>query len=280
MILSDLKRWRFWRRFFINTFAAIGVMSALAGIISLFFGTLPGGFAWLIWICVLAAIAFGAFRAWPRPITITFSSPSTTIRVVRGDLFEQPTHLVIGTCDTFDTRSPQIAAKSVQGVYLAQQYRGDADSLDAALALHLSKLPVVGTVSKTGNTDCYEVGTVVPLEALGARHFFVAYTRMDPHNKAHGTADELWKSLGNLWASVRRYSNGEPLSIPVLGGGQSGLSPVLPAEDAIRFIALSFIVAARQKPICSELRIVALPNLYDRLNHFELQAFLSGLART
>lgn len=279
MIVNDLKRWRFWRRFFTNAFAAIGVMSALAGILSLFVGTLTDRLSWLIWVVVAIAIAFGGVRAWPRPIEVSFSSPNTKIRVVRGDLFQQQTHLVIGTCDTFDTRSPQIAPNSVQGAYLTRQYRGDADSLDAALAVHLSTLPIAGTVVKSGKTNRYEVGTVVPLQALGARHFFVAYTSMNEDNKAHGTADGLWKSLGSLWASVRRHSNGEPLSIPVLGGGQSGLSPVLPAEDAIRFIALSFIVAARQNGVCSELRIVALPELYDRLNHFELQAFLSGLAR-
>ena len=279
MIVNDLKRWRFWRRFITNAFAAIGVMSALAGIISLFVGTLSASVSWLVWVCLAIAVAFGAWRAWPRPIQASFNSPNTVIRVVRGDLFEQDTHLVIGTCDTFDTRAPYIAANSVQGLYLTRQYRGDADSLDTALAQHLVQHPIVETVAKAGNTSRYEVGTVVPLEALGARHFFVAYTRMDKDNKAHATADELWKSLANLWASIRRHSNGEPVSIPVLGGGQSGLSPVLPAEDAIRFIALSFIVAARNTPVCAELRIVALPSLYDRLNHFELQAFLSGLAR-
>ena len=120
----------------------------------------------------------------------------------------------------------------------------------------------------------------MPLLAQGLRHFFVAYTTMDSNNKAHGSADGLWRSLGNLWTSVRVYSNGGVISVPVIGGGQSGLSPVLPAEDAIRFIALSFIIASRTEPVCEELRIVVLPDMYDRLDHFELQAFLSGLARS
>ncbi len=78
---------------------------------------------------------------------------------------------------------------------------------------------------------------------------------------------------------MRNESNGTTVSIPVIGGGQSGLSPVLPAEDAIRFTALSFIIASRGERVCDELRIVARPNQYDELNHLELQAFLSGLAK-
>ena len=102
---------------------------------------------------------------------------------------------------------------------------------------------------------------------------------MDRANKAHATADGLWRSLANLWSAVRDDSNGAPICIPVIGGGQSGLSPVLPAEDAIRFTILSFIIASRENFVCSELRIVALPELYERLNHLELQAFLSSLKR-
>ncbi|GAA1965639.1 DUF6430 domain-containing protein [Agromyces allii] len=277
--MNHLKRWRFWRRFFVSLFAALGVFSAVAGLVSLFVGTLEAEQAWVVWPCLIIAIGFGLWRAWPRPVEAAFSAPNTTIKVVRGDLFEQDTHLVVGTCDTFDMRSPQISPRSVQGIYLSRKWRGDADGLDAAIDVHLAKLVSIGTVAKTGRTARFELGTVVPLESHGTRDFFVAYTSMDVHNKAHGTADGLWLSLGNLWASVRRHSNGEALSIPVLGGGQSGLSPVLPAEDAIRFIALSYIIAARQSPVCHELRIVALPELYDRLNHLELQAFLSGLAR-
>jgi hypothetical protein len=255
-------------------------MSAAAGILSLFFGTIPSRYAWLIWLAALVAIAYGAFVAWPRPVVVEFNSPNTTIRVVRGDLFEQATHLVIGTCDTFDTVAPYIAPKSVQGIYLDRVYAGDAGALDRALSQHLSTLTPVETVTKPGKTTRYELGTVVPIHALGRRHFLVAYTFMDATNKAHGTPDGLWKSLGALWDAVRIHSNGEAISMPVIGGGQSGLSPVLPAEDAIRFIALSFIISSRSRRVCEELRIVALPELYDRLNHLELQAFLSGLART
>lgn len=279
-VLRDLKRWRFWRRYITHTFAAVGVLSAFAGIIALFFGTISAHYTWTIWLGCAAALIYGGVIAWPRPVEVAFSAPNTKISVVRGDLFSQGTHLVVGTCDTFDTVAPYIAPNSVQGVYLKRVYGGDAGALDRALSEHLALLEPSGTIEKPGKTVCYEVGTVVPLQALGLRHFFVAYTEMDPNNKAHGTADGLWKSLGNLWTSVRNHSNGAPLSIPVIGGGQSGLSPVLPAEDAIRFIALSFIVASRSNRVCEELRIVALPDLYDRLNHLELQAFLSGLARS
>jgi hypothetical protein len=280
MVLHDLRRARFWRRFFVGAFATLGVLSSAAGIVALFVGTVDREYAWLIWVGAALAVVVGAASAWPRPIETQYESPTTRIRVVRGDLFEQGTHIVVGTCDTFDTRAPHIAPESVQGLYLSRVYRGDADALDAALATYLEQLAPIESIEKPGNKARYEIGTVVPLAARGTRDFFVAYTRMDEANKAHGTADALWKSLMNLWATVRTTGNGSALSIPVLGRGQSGLSPILPPEDAIRFIALSFMIASRERPVCDELRIVALPQLFDRLDHFELQAFLSGLARS
>ncbi|MCS5723479.1 DUF6430 domain-containing protein [Herbiconiux sp. CPCC 203406] len=231
-------------------------------------------------MAVILSFGYGAAVAWPRPVEASFHIPNTKIRVVRGDLFKQGTHIVVGTCDTFDTAFPFISPNSVQGAYLNEVYRGDVGSLDAALNEQLVAAHPVETIGKAGKTVRYEVGTVIPLRAQALRHFFVAYTTMDLNNKAHGTADGLWKSLGNLWSSVRVNSNGTTVSIPVIGGGLSGLSPVLPSEDAIRFIALSFIIASRADPVCEELRIVALPALYDKLNHLELQAFLSGLARS
>ena len=132
-MVNDLKRWRFWRRFFTHFFSALGLVSAVAGITALVLGTLPSEYIWIAWLAIMVAIAYGAVVAWPRPIEASFHAPNTKIQVVRGDLFEQGTHLVIGTCDTFDTAFPYISPKSVQGAYLSRVYGGDHGLLDSAL---------------------------------------------------------------------------------------------------------------------------------------------------
>jgi hypothetical protein len=100
---------------------------------------------------------------------------------------------------------------------------------------------------------------------------------MDAHNTTHSTPDKVWKSLLSLWDEISKKGNGGTVSVPVIGGGQARLSNILPAQDAIRFILLSFIFASRAEKVCDELRIVVRPEDYRKLDRLELQSFLSSL---
>lgn len=278
-ILRDLRRRRFWYQLLTHSFSAVGALAVVAGVLDVFFQELFVNQGHLVPAGLLVSVVYGFGRAWPRPVEISTESPRTTVRLVRGDLFDQGTSLAIGVCDTFDTASPYIAGSSVQWHFQLREYAGDLARLDAEIDAALEGTRPVGRVQKLGKTARYELGTVVSLGALPRRHYLLAYSEMNERNKAESTVDALWASLANLWVAVREGSNGAPISVPVFGGGQSGLSASLPAEDAIRLTVLSFMIAARAKPICEELRIVAMPSMYDRLNHPELQAFLSSLKR-
>ena len=141
----------------------------------------------------------------------------------------------------------------------------------------LSGVPVKGTISKAGKQKLYEFGTVAVIRKHRIHYFCVAYAEMNENNQAQGTMDGLWKSLSSLWVSVRSKANGEAVAIPVVGGGLSRLSQVLPAQDAIRLTILSFMFASRQVPVCERLDIVVLPDVAKRLDMLELQAFLKSL---
>lgn len=65
--------------------------------------------------------------------------------------------------------------------------------------------------------------------------------------------------------------------MPVIGGGQSRLSQVLPAQDAIRLTALSFMLASRREKVCERLEIVIRPEDAKHVDMPEFQAFLSSL---
>jgi hypothetical protein len=276
-ILRDVASKRFWRRLVLNVLAAAGALATVLGTLDVF---LPGIFVRnlpVILGCVVASIGFGIFRSRPRPIRETYGAPATSISLIRGDLFEQQTHVVVGTCDTFDTAEPHIAAKSVQGQFLERIYRGDAARLDAAIDKELDGLAIIESVAKAGKTRRYALGSVVTLRHPERNFYLVAYSRMDEVNNARATTDGLWNSLSNLWATVRASSNGETVSIPLIGGGQSKVSQVLHADDSVRFIILSFLLASREAKVAGELRIVARPEEFDRLDHLELQAFLSAM---
>ena len=278
-VLRDIGTRRFWILFSTQSFAFFGALAVVGGAIGLFLPTAFTDKPWLGWIALGISALFGLVRAWPRHVVATYQSPSTTIRLVRGDLFaQQGAHLVIGVSDTFDTASPHIAPTSVQGQFLQRIYNNDIRKLDDDIEQELARVDALGTIEgKAGKNQRYHPGTTVVLKSNAVRYFLVAYTAMDAHSTASSTTDGVWNSLSELWRSVRRESNGTRVCIPMIGGGQSKLSPVLPAVDSVRFIALSFMLASRAARVCEELVIVAPPKQYDALDHLEIQAFLNSL---
>lgn len=85
------------------------------------------------------------------------------------------------------------------------------------------------------------------------RIYCLAYAAMSARNEARATVEGVFDNLHSLWDVVREKSNGDPLAMPVIGGGQSRLSQILPAQDAIRLTALSFMLASRQEKVCERL---------------------------
>ena len=280
-IFADLKTWRFWKGFLIKTFACGGFISAIFQFVIIAF---PSQAASLQGLCVvigtvITSIIFGLIVSWPRPIEMEYSAPKTRIKIIKGDLLRQDSHLVVGVCDTFDTELPNIISpRSLLGQTIHNTFGGDVKSLDEQLHYTLSKLAPVGTIDKEGKKEKYGVGTVVAVRHAPRIIYFLSYCEMNQRNEAFGTVDGVWKSLVSLWDKQSEVGNHGPISVPVIGGGQARMSHLLPAQDSIRLIALSFMFASRKHKISDELRIVVQPSDYDRLDRLELQSFLSSLS--
>lgn len=279
-ILADLKTWRFWKSFLIKSFACGGFVSAIFQFVMIVFpsqATNLQGLCVVIGTVVVSAI-FGIVASWPRPIEMEYSSPKTKIKIVKGDLLAQDGHLVVGVCDTFDTELPNIISpRSLLGQTIHNIFGGDVKVLDEQLHNTLSKLDPVDVIDKEGKKEKYGVGTVVPVRHAPRIIYFLSYCEMSQRNEAFGTVDGVWKSLASLWDKQSELGNHGSISVPVIGGGQARMSHLLPAQDSIRLIALSFMFASRQHKISDELRIVVQPNDYNRLDRLELQSFLSSL---
>lgn len=278
-LLRDLGTWRFWARFGLRVFAVVGVEAMLLG---LFDVIKPDAISKLsfpvILAVVLIALIIGAVRSWPRPVEEKYSAPKTEIRLIPGNLFDCPDNLVIGMSNTFDTAVPHIIQRgSVQGQFLEKVYKQDQDTLDQDLTKALIRIQSCDTIDKEGKETVYPVGTIAVLRQHRTHYFCVAYSAMDKNNNAQADIDGLWRSLMNLWEAVRQNTNGEAVAIPIIGGGQSRLSQVLPAQDSIRFIALSFMFASRQKRVCERLDIFVRPEDLNRIDMLEFQDFLTSL---
>jgi hypothetical protein len=277
-IVNDLGTFRFWRHFLIKAFAIAGGMSGLIQFNNTVFPERLWTGNWVIWAVSIMSTVISVVLSWPRPITAEFSAPKTRITVVKGDLLQESGHLIIGASDTFDTEMPNIIARnSVQGQVLDKLYGGNIALLNQHLDAALIGKNVIGSINKPGKSEKYDIGTVAVVVQGPRKLFFSAYSEMNEFNEARATADTVWKSLQALWSSVSVHANGTTISIPVIGGGQARLSNILPAQDAIRFIALSFMMASRRERICEELRIVVHENDYKKLDRLEIQSFISSL---
>lgn len=277
---SDLRTRRFWLALFARTFAAIGFQAALLGLYDVINPNAISKIGGLTSIAVITiALAFGIARSWPKAIQQDYSSPATEIRLVVGDLFEQPVNLVIGMNSTFDTAVPHIIErKSIQGQFLNRVYKQDVDELDRHLAEALASTPTIETINKPGKRHVYPIGTVATIRNKRQHYFCVAYSAMDRRNQAQATIDGLWISLSNLWREVRAVANDDPVAMAIIGGGQSRISQILPAQDSLRFIALSFILASRNAKVCSRLDIVLRVEDMEKIDMLEFQKFLTALS--
>lgn len=282
-VTRDLRNRRFWRGLVMHGFAAVGGISTVLGLFALFFPSALGkiAFPWAF-VVLVVALVYALWRSWPYPIAQHYSSPDTTVRLVTGDIFDQAMSLVIGMSDCFDVETPHIiASASVQGQFLDRVYSHDVAALRSDLGAALAnKQPEETGVAKRGNTDRYPLGTVATISHQRKHYFCVAYARMDENNNVSSSMGVLWQSLEHLWDEVRARSNGEPVACPVIGLGQSGMSNVLPIQDAVRFIILSFMFASRRQRVCEELNIVVRPQDERRIDMLEVQDFLSSLRRS
>ena len=282
-ITRDLRNRRFWRGITNHSLVALGFLAATLGLFDLFVPDTLGDFDLPEIILVpLGALVYAGWRSWPRPIEQEFARPSTKIRLVTGDLFDQDTNVVVGMSDFFDIETPHIISiNSVQGQFLSRIYQNDAHALRADLATALSGItPVETGVTKPGEQDRYALGTVATVRHQRKQYYCVAYTRMDVNNNVSSSIGILWEALAKLWDEVRRTSNGDPVSAPVVGLGQSGMSTILPMQDAIRFLILSFMFASRSSRVCDELTVVVRTQDEARVDMLEIQEFLRSLRMT
>jgi hypothetical protein len=261
--------------------AGFGVLSAVVGTIGALF---PDAFRTQGWVylgvLLLVAVVWAGWRAFPRmSYERHFAVPNTTIRLIVGDLFEQDGHLVIGTCDTFDTEIPNvIATTSVQGQMLLREYAGDLKRLDCDLDETLSNYAATQVESARdkpkGKLSRYPIGTVAVLGNAQRRLLCVAYTKMGNDCVARSTGSDLWSALALLWRTTRDVVHAQPVSMAIVGSDLAKLSSQFSKEDLVRLIALSFLAASREERVTSCLQIVIRP---VDVPHLDLRALANVL---
>ncbi|MEY9842755.1 macro domain-containing protein [Streptacidiphilus sp. EB103A] len=279
-----LKSKRWWRLMLASSAVIFGVFS---GIIQLYLALWPKGHISglpLLASMLLLSMIWGIGRAKPHRLVLrNFRRPDVTVEIKVGDLFDEPSHLVIGFNDVFDTDYSDnvvISHSSIQGQFQDRIYYGDIDRLNSHLRSALALFDVEATERRSekrrGNLDRYPIGTIAVLGDADRRYFCVAYSKMQNNLTVRSNIDRLWSSLGRIWEAVYVHGQRASVAIPIIGSEMARVNH-LDREVILRMILLSFMARSRQDLICKKLTIVIHPNDAHQVNMLEIEAFLRAL---
>jgi hypothetical protein len=271
-------------RFAVHALSAFGVAVAATALADVLLDTAVRQSWQAMAVSAAVGVAWGV-RKGLRPVGAhrDFRHPATAVRVVVGDLFDQPGHLVVGFTDTFDTDTAGdlvISGRSVQGQLLSRRYAGDVDRLDRDLAEALDGVEPHAVIAagdkRLGKLTRYPIGTVAVLPADDGKVFCSAYSTMGDDLVARSTVDALWTSLGLLWAALAEHGQRRPVALPVLGSELARID-LLDRENLIKLILLSYVARSREHLLCKELTIVVHPDDAPGVDLAEVAAFLRRL---
>ena len=257
------------RDFLLGGFATYGALWAGLEPVGQFLPFLmPEGLLWYVGFVILAII--GAIcLAWPVP-RVEFQVPGSDSRIeIRfGDILESEGVVVIPVNEYFDGElGDLVSVESLHGRFIRELLGGVASSFFELTTKDLAKVvPTDTNVPRpTGQRVKYPIGTVAHADVNEKRYLLAALSHTDVESSsAYATVQDLWTCLAGVWKAVRDYSNGMPVSIPLIG---SGLSKVgLPPGNLIEVIATSFLCHTKERKVADKVTLVLPSRLAGELD--------------
>lgn len=254
-------------------FTCFSVLFTVVKIITQFFPTVQiSGPAPLV-VGIVISCAYGVWKVWkPSKATIDIAHSSTCLQIVFGDLFAQEGIRAIGVSEFFETQLGQpVSDKSLHGVFLKRHFSGYQDSIDKQLDAQLIGEPHTAVTDKSvGKTLCYPIGTTALITANDDRYIWFALTKTNHANcKVYSDVELLWRALHKLWQRARVECNGQPLNLPLVGSGLSGLN--LPTRDLLNLVILSVITESKAHEITQTIRIVLRRDRFEDIDLREVK---------
>ena len=198
-----------------------------------------------------------------------------SIEIKVGDIFNIEGAFIISANTAFDTNisDGMISLESLQGQF-TDEYYDKVEYLEQEITDALIAEEFISDEDKPEKKESYEIGKVVRVSPRGQVTYFVAIDELNEHIGVESSLDNVREGLGNLWYYIGTQGVLDPLVIPVLGTGHSGI-PVS-RERMIIEIITSFIAACTEKKFCEKLTIVISENDYRQhdVNLEELGTYL------
>lgn len=222
-------------------------------------------------VLVAAAVWFIKYVYEVRSVSFNLPTTNTKIEIRYGNLFEEPTDWLIGVGEFFDSELGQVVSKnSLHGKLISSVYNGDA-----ALFRSLVDAALVGAKGTWAPRSIspkikYDIGTTAVLANGSHKVFLVAMSQTHPDtHKASSDVPTLWVALRGALESIHNHGNGAPISLPLIGNGQSSVN--IDPQHLLRLIVLALVDYGRKVGLPNQVRIIVPEDCFKMLDIREIQ---------
>jgi len=231
---------------------------------------IEGGYA--LTLIILASVAYGLNRFWkPSKIVIKVAMTNTRIEVLFDDLFAQNGLRSIGVSTFFESElGAPVSETSLLGVFLKKCFGGGAKDFDKQLKQQLKEVTSVDVEKSEGKKKRFPIGTTALIEVGSDKYIVFVNAEADPETcKAYSDVTKMWAAMHALWQRARIEAGGQPLNVPLIGSGLSGIG--LPSRDLLNLIILYAITETKANRITEVIRIVLHPDRFEEIDLREVK---------
>lgn len=223
-------------------------------------------------IVIFAAVVwFVSYIYETRSVSFNLPTTNTKISIRYGDLFAQPTNWLIGVGEFFDSELGQIVSNNtIHGKLIDKIYGGNGALFRTAVDEALVGVKATRTQRSVQPKLKYDIGTTAVLANGPHKIFLVAMSRTNLEtSKASSDVPTLWTALSGALQAVHNFGNGAPLSLPLIGNGQSSVN--IRPQHLLRLISLALVDHGRKIGLPNEVNIIVSEDCFEALDIREIR---------
>lgn len=227
----------------------------------------------LLWLGLFIFVSFiyAIIKVRPKSvIEISIPNSRTNIQVIFGDLFKFDGFKAIPMSRFFFEGQPSdlIEEKSLPPQLMKNYFNSDFQLFKNIIEQNLLGKEYI--IEERGNRKDkgYELGTTVPIKINNELFLLFALTQTElAEFKTNNNADlsALTKSISGLLETARKYAGGQPINLPLIGSGVSGID--LPLDQILELNILAVVEACKKGHITDTIRIIV---WYDKFKDINL----------
>ena len=215
----------------------------------------------ILWfgLFLIVPVSVGIWRASPiRRVEISIPASDSSFEIKFGNVFEGDGIIVVPVNEYFDGElGDHVSPTSLHGQLIQNVLGGQSDAFFRLAHAALADIEPAETEVKRSSGHCirYPIGTVARIGINQKKYLLAALSRTDLDSlKASATLEDLVACLSGIWAGIRKYSGGMPVSMPLVGSGLSGVG--LPPTKLIEILMTSFLYQTKKRKVADKVTLV------------------------